>query len=71
MPHAYRDPINYDLCISTGEMISGTNREAVESRDVIIGIVTPIDLLNYITDTKNRERKMAYQNGTAHSSESK
>jgi hypothetical protein len=50
-------------------MISDPNQEAVESPDTIIGIVTPIDLLNYITNTENKERKMAYQNGEGHSSD--
>ncbi|XP_066997097.1 cystathionine beta-synthase-like protein isoform X2 [Anabrus simplex] len=30
-----------------------SNRESVETREIIIGIVTPIDLLNYITLTEN------------------
>ncbi|XP_021940064.1 cystathionine beta-synthase isoform X2 [Zootermopsis nevadensis] len=47
-----------------------TDQEATESRDVIIGIVTPIDLLSFITDKDNRERKMAYENGAERGSES-
>jgi hypothetical protein len=50
-------------------MISDTNQHAVKNRDIITGIVTPIDLLNYITDTENRERRMASQNDVVHSLE--
>jgi hypothetical protein len=51
-------------------MFSDTNQDAMESRDIIIGVVTPIDLLNYITNTENGERNMAYQSGSMHNSES-
>lgn len=67
--HTYRDPTDYDFYISIGKMISDTNQHAVKNRDIITGIVTPIDLLNYITDTENRERRMASQNDVVHSLE--
>ncbi|KAJ9574722.1 hypothetical protein L9F63_008092, partial [Diploptera punctata] len=34
-----------------------TNKDSMESRDIIIGIVTPIDLLNYITNTEKYHYK--------------
>lgn len=33
-----------------------------ESRDVVVGVVTPIDLLNFITDTENKEKHFAQKN---------
>lgn len=47
-----------------------TNKDSVESRDIIIGIVTPIDLLNYITNTEHGDKEIPYRNASTHSSES-
>jgi hypothetical protein len=49
-------------------MISGTIQE-VTARDFIVGIVTPIDLLTYITNTENAEKVMKHQNGSMHRSD--
>lgn len=38
------------------EMISGTSQDVMECRDSIVGIVTPIDLFTYITNTENAEK---------------
>lgn len=47
-----------------------SNRDAMESRDIIIGIVTPIDLLNYITNTEHGDRHSSYRDGSTRNSES-
>jgi hypothetical protein len=41
--------------------ISGANQDAMEVRDFIVGIVTPIDLLEYVTSAENAEKSMAHQ----------
>jgi hypothetical protein len=50
-------------------MISGTSQDALECRDFIVGIVTPIDILTYITNTENAEKIMKCQNGSIHRSD--
>jgi hypothetical protein len=45
-------------------MISGTNQDAMVSHDSVVGIVTPIDLFNYVTNTKNAERITANQDNS-------
>ena len=58
------------MLLTKDEIISDTNKDAVESRDIIIGIVTPIDLLNYITNTEHGQQEIPYRNGSTHTSES-
>jgi hypothetical protein len=50
-------------------MISGTSQDAMEYRDFIVGIVTPIDLLTYVTNTENAEKFTKHQNGSMHRSD--
>lgn len=45
-----------------------TSQDAMEFRDFIVGIVTPIDLLTYITNPENAEKIMKHQNGSMHRS---
>lgn len=45
-----------------------TSQDAMEFRDFIVGIVTPIDLLTYITNPENAEKIMKHQNGSMHKS---
>jgi hypothetical protein len=39
----------------TGGITSDIKQEKKESRDLVVGVVTPINLLNFITDTGNKE----------------
>ncbi|GFG40107.1 hypothetical protein Cfor_09358 [Coptotermes formosanus] len=43
-------------------ILSCTKQDNKESRDVVVGVVTPIDLLNFITDTENKEKHLAQKN---------
>lgn len=47
-------------------MISGTSQDAMECRDFIVSIVTPIDLLTYITNMENAGKVVKWQNGSMH-----
>jgi hypothetical protein len=52
------------MYIRTGEMISGVSRDSEQRREYIAGIVTPIDLLSYITNTENEEKIKERQNAS-------
>jgi hypothetical protein len=42
--------------IRTGGITSDIKKDNKASRDLVVGVVTPIDLLNFITDTGNKEK---------------
>jgi len=44
--------------IWTGGITSDVKQDNKESRDLVVGVVTPIDLLNFITDTGNKENHL-------------
>jgi hypothetical protein len=50
-------------------MISDTSQDAMKFRDFVVGIVTPIDLLTYITNPENVEKVVKCQNGSMHKSD--
>lgn len=59
------------MFIWTGGDTLNAKEDKKESRDVVIGVVTPIDLLNYITDTEEKENHLEYKNSLKLKSELK
>lgn len=46
------------MFIWTGGVTSDIKQDNEESRDLVVGVVTPIDLLNFIKDTGNKENHL-------------
>jgi len=44
--------------IWTGGITSDIKQDNKEGRDLVVGVATPIDLLNFITDTGNKEKHL-------------
>jgi hypothetical protein len=53
---------NHDVFIWAGGITSDNKQDNKESRDLVAGVVTPIDLLNFITDTGNKENHLQQKN---------